>query len=340
MKSLVDSRALATAFEMNLIDFFQQMGASPVEALAKEFQIDDLGLRMLVNLLAANRVVENAPGGISLTGQFTEALQYRDLMEAKLDFIHFVAHDFIDLFSDLIHSPEKFMQHANIFKLFSYDRCFQYTAENYQLTKRWMRITSMLTKYESQACLRYHDFSGYRRILDVGGNSGEFVLRICRQNPAILTTVFDLPLVCDIGLEHIQPEPEAGRITFVKGNAVSDNLPTGFDIITFKSILHDWPEEQAKKFILKASKSLAPGGTLLIFERGPFSPICRFCYSVHRMIWFKMNNELLTELAYKDILTFVYNFSSDSTWGRGGSWCPAVRGHNRTIKKGITNKKH
>ena len=270
MRSLVDSRVLATAFELNLIDFLQQKGASSVDALAKELQIEDHGLKMLVNLLVTNRVVEKEADGISLTGKFLEALQYRDLMEAKLDFIHFVAHDFIDLFSDLIHNPGKFMQNANILRLFSYDRCFQYTEENFQLTKRWMRITSMLTKYESQACLRYHDFSGYQRMLDVGGNSGEFVLQICRKNPAILATVFDLPLVCEIGLEHIQPQPEADRITFVKGNAVYDNLPTGFDIITFKSILHDWPEEQAKKFILKASKSLAPGGTLLIFERGPF----------------------------------------------------------------------
>ncbi len=65
-------------------------------------------------------------------------------------------------------------------------------------------------------------------MLDVGGNSGEFVLQICRKNPAILATVFDLPLVCEIGLEHIQPQPEADRITFVKGNAVYDNLPTGY----------------------------------------------------------------------------------------------------------------
>jgi len=76
-------------------------------------------------------------------------------------------------------------------------------------------------------------------------------------------------LVCDIGMEHIKAEPEADRISFIKGNALTDVLPTGFDLITFKSMLHDWPEKEAGQFITRAAQSLAPGGTLLIFERGP-----------------------------------------------------------------------
>jgi SAM-dependent methyltransferase len=62
----------------------------------------------------------------------------------------------------------------------------------------------------------------------------------------------------------------ADRISFIKGDALADVLPTGFDLITFKSMLHDWPEKEAKQFIARASRSLEPGGRLLIFERGPF----------------------------------------------------------------------
>jgi SAM-dependent methyltransferase len=48
-----------------------------------------------------------------------------------------------------------------------------------------------------------------------------------------------------------------------------DPLPAGFDLITFKSFLHDWPDSEARRLIASASNALAPGGTLLIFERGP-----------------------------------------------------------------------
>jgi hypothetical protein len=34
-------------------------------------------------------------------------------------------------------------------------------------------------------------------------------------------------------------------------------------------MLHDWPAQDARQFIDKAAQALNPGGTLLIFERGP-----------------------------------------------------------------------
>jgi SAM-dependent methyltransferase len=226
-------------------------------------------MRLLAGLLLENRVVEDRNGKLELSEELTHALQFRDMLEMKLAIANFAAHDFLNYFSALVSRPDELMGKARFCRLFSYDRCFNATRENYESTKRWMRITTTLTKYEAQACIKYHDFSQYRSILDIGGNSGEFVLRICKAHPGIQATVFDLPLVCDIGLEHIRSEPEADRISFIKGNALSDALPTGFDLITFKSMLHDWPEKEAKQFIARAAQSLAPGGALLIFERGP-----------------------------------------------------------------------
>jgi hypothetical protein len=117
--------------------------------------------------------------------------------------------------------------------------------------------------------MKYYNFDHHQNIMDIGGNSGEFVLQICRKYHSIRAVAFDLPLVCGIGREHIHREPEADRISFIEGNALTDTLPGGFDLITFKSMLHDWPETEAVHFITNASKALVPGGTLLIFERGP-----------------------------------------------------------------------
>ena len=72
-----------------------------------------------------------------------------------------------------------------------------------------MRFTTALTRYESGACIANHDFSPYERMLDVGGNSGEFALRVCQRHSRLRATVYDLPLVCDIGERHVRAEPEA-----------------------------------------------------------------------------------------------------------------------------------
>jgi SAM-dependent methyltransferase len=269
MKSFTLARALGTAFEIGLIDFMLQIGNTTQESLTKRWGASLQAMRLLVSLLLANRVVEEHDGEIKLTDELIKALKFRDLLQLKLQMANFAAHDFLDYFSDLICRPDQFGQKSNFRRLFDYGRCFEHTKENYERTKQWMWITTTLTKYEAQACLAYHDFSRYRRILDIGGNSGEFVLRICRNHPEIHATVFDLPLVCDIGQERIRSEPEADRIAFVKGNALTDGLPGGSDLVTFKSMLHDWPEKEAKQFIAKAAQVLKPGGTLLIFERGP-----------------------------------------------------------------------
>ena len=152
------------------------------------------------------------------------ALRYRDLLETKLDFAGFVALDFVGLFTSLIVDPAGFRRQAHLFEFFDYRRCFDPGIENHEWTKRWMRVTTTLTRYEARACMRYHDFGRYERVVDVGGNSGEFALQLCKVYPGMRATVMDLPLVCEIGLEHVLPEPERDRIAFIKGNAMEDPL--------------------------------------------------------------------------------------------------------------------
>ena len=94
-------------------------------------------------------------------------------------------------------------------------------------------------------------------------------MRFCTANPVLRATILDLPIVCEIGLEHVLPHPEAGRIAFLPGDLRSDPLPGGHDLITFKSILHDWPDDEAYAFLGKAADALQPGGTIMIFERAP-----------------------------------------------------------------------
>jgi ubiquinone/menaquinone biosynthesis C-methylase UbiE len=132
-----------------------------------------------------------------------------------------------------------------------------------------MKLTSTLTRYEARACAQWFDFGAHRRMLDVGGNSGEFALQACRRHPELSATILDLPLVCEIGLEHMLAQPERARVGFVKADVRRDALPVGYDLITFKSMLHDWPEAEALQFLDRAAAAVEPGGTVLIYERLP-----------------------------------------------------------------------
>lgn len=306
---LFHARALATAFETGLINTLIQNKSVSYASLTEHGSDNGRGMRLLLGLLVKNRAVDYRDGMVTLTEEFTYALKFRDLLELKSSLANFAAHDFLDHFSDLVLRPDQFFHKAKFVRLFSYDRCFSRSKENYEATRRWMRITTTLTKYESQACIKYFDFGRHQKMMDIGGNSGEFALQICRKYSTIQAAIFDLPLVCEIGQRHIQHEPIADRITFLKGNALTDALPGGFDLITFKSMLHDWPEKEAVQFLKSAGQSLEPGGTLLIFERGPIEddeielsyamiPILLFFHSFRSPTFYEKQ---LSDLDFQDI---------------------------------------
>ena len=86
IKTIVDARALGTAFELGIIDYLGENQHSTLDDLKRRFKYDGKGLRLLLNLLMANRVIEECNGEIKLSRQFIKALQYCDLLKAKLEF--------------------------------------------------------------------------------------------------------------------------------------------------------------------------------------------------------------------------------------------------------------
>lgn len=265
----IEAGAVRTAFELRLVDLLAARGTLAVEQLLPVTGTDAQGMRLLLDLLAANRVVVVRNGAVSLHPSFAAVLPYRELLEALIDHAFAMVGDFANLFTAALADPQRFMRQARIFKLFDYGRCFERTPENLQHTAAWLRLTTALTRHEARVCLELHDFAAHRRMLDVGGNSGEFALQACRRHAQLQAVVADLPVVCELGLEHVLGEPEASRIAFLPLDARVRELPAGFDLITFKSMLHDWPADDARRFIGKAVAALEPGGTLLVFERGP-----------------------------------------------------------------------
>src|SRR5258706_7598812 len=95
------ARALASAFELGLIDHLLAHQPCAESDLAGRARLDGRGLALLLGLLRANRVVERDATGVRLTEAFSAALHYRDLLEAKLDFAAVAAPDFLESFTTL-----------------------------------------------------------------------------------------------------------------------------------------------------------------------------------------------------------------------------------------------
>ena len=298
LETATGAQALATAFDLGLIDMLAA-GPRPAADLARRAGADEAGLNLLLGLLAGNGVVADPDGSsIRLSDRFTAALPYRDLLEAKLDFLRVAVPDFLLGLADLVRDERRFMAQSRLFKVFDYTRAAAPGDDNTEWTRRWVKYTTALTRYEAQACLERHDFTRYAQLLDVGGNSGEFAAQLCARHPRLQATILDLPNVCRIGDAHLRGRAEAARIRFVAGDARTDAWPGDLDIVTFKSMLHDWPDQEATLFMTRARDALRPGGTLLIFERTPLPladgpvpygsiPILLFARSYREASWYE-----------------------------------------------------
>lgn len=271
LETEIESRALALALSRGLVDLLAGRQSAARSDIYRLAQMPETAFDFFLQLLASNGVVRGEDP-LRLTPDFREALAHRDLLEAKLWFANLVAPDVHGLFAELLSDIPQFMARAQVFELFRYDRCMEVTPENLAATARWVGYTSTLTRYEAPACLDRLNLAGHRRILDVGGNSGEFARQVCERNPSMEATVFDLPVVCALGRRHVSGSPQAARITFKDGDFRRDRLPAGHDIISFKSVLHDWPQDDAATFMREAAAALEPGGRMVIFERMPIEP--------------------------------------------------------------------
>lgn len=266
LQDALQARILEEALTVGVIDQLES-GSASIEELTALTEYDEAGRDFLLQSLQKSGVVECTQVSVQLSAAFRETLPFRDLLTTRLKFANAVSADFFTHLPSLLKSEEKFMQVARLFELFDYNRCLLVNTPNCLHASNWMQLTSMQSRYEGPVCHQHFDFGQHERMLDVGGNSGEFAIQVCRRTPNLQATVFDLPVVSAVGKRHVQATDSDNRIQFVAGDMRADDFPSGCDLVSWKSVLHDWPDEAVQMLLKKSLAALPSGGRLLIFER-------------------------------------------------------------------------
>lgn len=83
-----------------------------------------------------------------------------------------------------------------------------------------------------------YDFSRHRRVLDVGGGTGSFLIPILRRYPALQATLFELPGACAVAHQRLAGEPEGARVAVVEGDFFTNPLPDGHDVLIVANTVH------------------------------------------------------------------------------------------------------
>jgi len=122
------------------------------------------------------------------------------------------------------------------------------------------------SRLAARAALGAYDFGRFSRVLDLGGGYGGVLGELLAANPGQTGAVFDLPYLETGALAYLESAGVKDRAGFL-GGSFFEGVPTGFDLIVMKFIVHDWGDEEAHAILTQARASADAGATLLLLEQ-------------------------------------------------------------------------
>ena len=108
------------------------------------------------------------------------------------------------------------------------------------------------------------DLGGAQRLLDIGPGPATYPIALCRRNPGLRATLYDLPGTLRITERYVRASGVADRIECVAGDYRTDGVPGGYDAVFLSNIIHGENEATNEALIGKLSQSLVSGGRLII----------------------------------------------------------------------------
>jgi ubiquinone/menaquinone biosynthesis C-methylase UbiE len=152
------------------------------------------------------------------------------------------------------------------FKLAHGMELFEYLRQDHDASAIFHDNMEARTSREALAVTEAFDFSGVRRIVDVGGGQGVLALTIAHANPGLSAVVFDQPSLRERAINSIAGANLQERCEFVEGDFF-EAISVSADMYCLKYVLHDWPDDESVQILRNCHRAMRGEGRLLVIER-------------------------------------------------------------------------
>jgi len=129
--------------------------------------------------------------------------------------------------------------------------------------------------------------SGRRALLDLGGGAGMYAIAFCKTNPDLSAWVLDLPSSQPLAMQAIERFNMTGRVHFLAGDYVNEDLPGTYDAVWMSHILHGEGPDTCSRLLEKVYRVLDPGGMVavhdLILEENRTAPLFPVLFSLNML---------------------------------------------------------
>jgi hypothetical protein len=116
------------------------------------------------------------------------------------------------------------------------------------------------------AVLATYPFCKFKKLVDVGGGNGSFMVAFLQANPGTTGVLVDMPHVAEKAKQRVAAAALTPRCTVVAGDAFAA-VPQGGDAYVLCRVIHDWDDDLAVALLASCRRAMAKTATLLVIER-------------------------------------------------------------------------
>jgi hypothetical protein len=146
------------------------------------------------------------------------------------------------------------------------NKAFEHLEGNQEIAALFNQAMVEQTRVTANEVVHAYDFSGMKRIIDIGGGYGQLLATILLANPDTCGVLYDLPHAREAGQNHLEAAGLAERCDIISGSFF-ESVPEKGDIYLLKSVIHDWPDDPSKQILENCRKEMIGASKLLLIDR-------------------------------------------------------------------------
>src|SRR5258708_5867938 len=109
------------------------------------------------------------------------------------------------------------------------------------------------------------DFSGSKKVIDVGGGFGHLAVALLEKYPSLRGAVLDMPDLIPMAKKSSQLSADvASRLEYIEGD-MFDAVPAA-DVYIMKHIIHDWDDERCIRLLRNCHRSMEGEGRVVCVD--------------------------------------------------------------------------
>lgn len=257
----VKSQTLLACVRLGLLERLAKGPARP-EALAHELGLSNDAIVRLLSAAAAIDLVMRLPDGRYRLGGLGPAVVGEPGILAMVEHNATFYRDLADPVALLRGEGRP----TRLERYWAYSGANNPDALEGERVSAYSELMAASQRMVAEEVLAVYPVARHRRLVDVGGGEGAFVVEAGRAAPQLELGVFDLPAVVARAAANLHRQGMSARFHGHGGNFFTDPVPEGADLVSLVRVLHDHNDDEAMVLLRNIRASMQPGATLLVAE--------------------------------------------------------------------------